>query len=469
MPREEPYIPRQSRLGRTVPMLGMAARTAGDAMAVSLRKQVGGRDARDRAARNFHERMAVRYAEHFGRSKGVLMKTGQILSLAALAAVFDDAEYQPVYQQALSRLHDDAPPMPYELAAAMVEAELGAAPEVLFAEFEPEPLAAASIGQVHAARLHGGRPVAVKVQYPGVAQAIRSDLANNELLASFFRLSQALVPNGIRLDVPSLAREISDRIGEEVDYRIEAANLTDFAAVYRGHPFIRIPEIVPELCSRRVLTMDLAAGRRWSQAVEADAALKNSWAEAIFRFAFCFGNRARRGLFHGDPHPGNYLFHDDGTVTFLDFGYIKRYTAAQMADVRDQLNATVDGDARATQLAVGRLGIRARGTPEELYAVVRAGFEPLTGSQPFTFTPQVAARALRSWFGLTGPHAAIVRSGSLDPEFLTLFRVHLGLWPVLGALRATGPWEAIRSESDRGGPPATPMGELEAKFWAAKP
>ncbi|MBL1079456.1 hypothetical protein JK358_34125 [Nocardia sp. 2] len=171
------------------------------------------------------------------------MKAGQTLSLAAMTSMFEDA---PAYQQALSRLHDNAPPMPYELTAAIIAAELGALPETLFAEFEPEPLAAASIGQVHAARLPGGGPVAVKAQYPGVAQAIRSDLANTELLASFFGILRAGVPNAVQLDVQSLMREISARIGEELDYRIEAANQADFAEVYRGPPFIRIPEVVPD-------------------------------------------------------------------------------------------------------------------------------------------------------------------------------------------------------------------------------
>src|SRR4029079_1072118 len=130
---------------------------------------------------------------------------------------------------ALSRLQDDAPPMEPEVAAAVVNAELGAPPEVIFAEFDPQPLAAASIGQVHAARTHDGRDVVIKIQYPGVAEAIRADLANTELLDTFFQLIRGLVPDLGRTDARALAAEVSERIGEEIDYRAEAANQSEFA------------------------------------------------------------------------------------------------------------------------------------------------------------------------------------------------------------------------------------------------
>jgi predicted unusual protein kinase regulating ubiquinone biosynthesis (AarF/ABC1/UbiB family) len=185
----------------------------------------------------------------------------------------------------MARLQADAPPMAPELAPAVVEAELGAPPEEIFAEFDPHAFAAASIGQVHAARLPDGRRVAVKVQYPGVDQAIRADLDNTELLATFLQLVGAIVPGSNRVDVRAVAREVAARIGEEIDYRIEAAYQTDFANAYRDHPFIRIPEVVPQLSTRRVLTMDLVDGMRWSQAVAADQQLRDKWGEVIYRSA----------------------------------------------------------------------------------------------------------------------------------------------------------------------------------------
>ncbi|MBV8995619.1 MAG: AarF/ABC1/UbiB kinase family protein, partial [Pseudonocardiales bacterium] len=270
----------RTRLGRTVPLAGLVGRTAGEAVVAALRKRLTGQD----SATEFHERTSQRYAAMLGHSKGVLMKAGQVLSFVALGS-FVPPERQRVYQAAMARLQADAPPMAPELAAAVVEAELGAPPEEVFAEFDPHAFAAASIGQVHAARLADGRRVAVKVQYPGVDQAIRADLDNTELLATFLQLVGAIVPGSNRLDVRAVAQEVAARIGEEIDYRIEAAHQIDFANAYRDHPVIRIPEVVPELSTRRVLTMDLVDGMRWSQAVAADQQSRDRWGEVIYRFA----------------------------------------------------------------------------------------------------------------------------------------------------------------------------------------
>ena len=162
------------RLRRTAPLAALSARTAGEAVVVGLRSKLTGADSTE-----FHIRTAERYTELLGRSKGALMKAGQMLSLISVIPAVPE-EFQPIYQVALTRLRDDAPPMAPGLARFALERELGRPVESAFAQFEWEPLAAASIGQVHAARLHDGRAVAVKIQYPGVAAAIRADLKNNE-------------------------------------------------------------------------------------------------------------------------------------------------------------------------------------------------------------------------------------------------------------------------------------------------
>lgn len=235
--RRPPHVVPRGRVRRAAPLVGLAGRTAGEAVVASLRRRMGGEENED-----FHVRAAERYAQLLGRSKGVLMKAGQILSFVTVGSAVP-AEYRTIYQATLARLQDSAPPMPAELAASVVEEELGAGPAQVFAEFDPEPLAAASIGQVHAARLHDGRRVAVKVQYPGVDEAIRADLRNTELLATFFSLVRTLTPDLTRVDVRALAAEVADRIGEEIDYRAEAHNQAHFADAYRGHPFIRVPEV----------------------------------------------------------------------------------------------------------------------------------------------------------------------------------------------------------------------------------
>jgi predicted unusual protein kinase regulating ubiquinone biosynthesis (AarF/ABC1/UbiB family) len=243
--RHRPYVVPQGRVRRAAPLVGMAGRTAGEAVVASLRRN---------GAERFHARAAERYAEMLGRSKGVLMKAGQILSFVTVGAAVP-AEYRTLYQSTLARLQDSAPPMPAELAASVVEEELGAPPDALFAEFAAEPLAAASIGQVHAATMHDGRRVAVKVQYPGVEEAIRADLRNTELLATFFSLARTLAPDLTRVDVRALAREVADRIGEEIDYRAEARNQAEFADTAATRT---------SGCPRWCLSCPRGASSRWS-------------------------------------------------------------------------------------------------------------------------------------------------------------------------------------------------------------
>jgi len=261
-----------------------------------LRSKLTGADSTE-----FHIRTAERYAELLGRSKGALMKAGQMLSLISAGPAVPE-EFQSIYQVALRRLRDDAPPMAPELARSALESELDQPIENAFAQFEWKPLAAASIGQVHAARLHDGRAVAVKIQYPGVAAAIGADLKNNELLVTFLGLMFGLYSRKACFDLRGAAREISVRITEELDYRREAANQKEFADIYRGHPFIHVPEVIGELCTQRVLTQELVQGKSWSEALTCEQELRDSWAEAIYRFVYA--TNLRFCLFNADPHPG---------------------------------------------------------------------------------------------------------------------------------------------------------------------
>ncbi len=446
---------RTGRVARAAPLLALTGRTAGEAVVSALRRK-------DRGANR--QRSAERYAEQLGRSRGVLMKAGQILSFVSLGSLVDGGS-QSVYQAALARLQDDAPPMDPLVAASVVRAELGADPSEVFAEFAPLPIAAASIGQVHAARTHDGRAVAVKIQYPGVDDAIRADLANAELLATFFQLIRGLAPDLGRTDARALAREVSVRIGEEIDYRIEAENQTAFADVYRGHPFIRIPEVLPEYSTGRVLTMELSDGMRWSQAQAADQELKDQWGEAIYRFTL--GSLRRMGRFNADPHPGNYLFHPDGTVTFLDFGCVKRFTVEQVDWMRDTVRCSIAGDAEALLHQYTEGGFVQPTDPPTAEGILAWAREPLTpvlSEQPFRYTPEFAAQIVDLEFSPRGPHSATVQKLALPGEYVSLSRIDLGMTAVLATLRASSNWRGIREELDDDGPPATPYGELEFAF-----
>src|SRR5437763_3061729 len=215
----------QGRVRRTVPLAALSARAAGGGVVDVLRRRLK----RQRGASvEFHVRNAERYADVLSRSKGLLMKVGQILSFVDISAAVD-VTYGEVYQAALASLQSDAEPMDPVLVAAVIESELGRGPEELFAEFSPAPIAAASIGQVHVARLHDGTEVAVKVQYPGVADAIGDDLANTELLFTFVKIAQGIVPGVGKADVRGIAEEISERFREELDYAAELQYQTEFA------------------------------------------------------------------------------------------------------------------------------------------------------------------------------------------------------------------------------------------------
>src|SRR5205807_922673 len=329
----------QGRLRRTAPLAALSARAAGGGVVDVLRRRLKGERG---ASLEFHVRNAERYADVLSRSKGVLMKVGQILSFVDTSAVIE-GPYGEVYRTALASLQADAEPMEPVLVAAVIESELGRPPEELFAELTLEPMAAASIGQVHTARMHDGTEVAVKVQYPGVADAIGDDLANTELLFTFVKIAKGIVPGFGNFDVRGMAEEISERFSEEIDYASELAYQSGFAEHYRGHPFIRVPEVFPELSTDRVLTMEMVHGRRWTETADVDQALRDRWGEIAHRFFF--GSIARLGMFNADPHPGNYLFHDDGTVTFLDFGCVKRLSPDAQRGFFDMPAAAIDNDA----------------------------------------------------------------------------------------------------------------------------
>lgn len=395
------------------------------------------------------------------------MKAGQMLSFITLDPAVE-APYRGIYQAAFARLQDDAPPMPAQMAIDTITAELGRPPEQVFAAFNPHPLAAASIGQVHAATLPDGRRVAVKVQYPGVEAAIRADLKNTELLATFLQLVLTVAPGLARMDVREMAREVSDRIGEEIDYRAEANHQQAFADVYRGHPFIRIPEIVPKLSTRRVLTMDLADGVRYAKALSAEQPLRDQWGEAIFRFVW--GNLLLRQVFNTDPHPGNYLFQPDGSVTFLDFGCVKRFTPQAWNRLEAMTQAALRQDADGilrTALECGFIDPANAPSADALLAFYSVGFDDFIGPQPFTYNPEYAAEVLRRGASPSGPHWSVIRKLRADPGYIFLSRIYSGLTAVLGGLHAGGPWKSVREEYSHGGPPATAYGEAEAVHRAA--
>jgi len=213
-----------------------------------------------------------------------------------------------------------------------------------------------------------------------------------------------------------VAREAAARISEEIDYRHEAAMNATFSELYRGHPFIRIPEVVPEASGDRVLTMTYLGGMNWAAAQQADQDVKNTWAEVIGRFSQ--GNFRHANLLHADPHPGNYRFNSDGTVGFLDFGCVKVLPELQRWRLVAMTRAIVEGrkhDYRDLMVQAGFLAAGSYLTADELYQwQSEILYETIVMPQPATYTPEMTRRVIRGIFDLRGADHPMARMNAPD-------------------------------------------------------
>jgi predicted unusual protein kinase regulating ubiquinone biosynthesis (AarF/ABC1/UbiB family) len=406
-----------------------------------------------------HEQVAAHLAEVLGEMKGAAMKLGQLLSFVDLDL---PPEVRAAYHDALATLRDDAPPFDVEQIEQVVTEEYGAPPEAVFASWEREPLAAASIGQVHAAKLRDGTEVVVKVQYPGVAEAVRADLQNAELFAPMARL---LSPNQ---EIEPLLDELRERVDDELDYQREAQYQRAFANRYAGHPFILVPDVVADLCRNRVLVSERVHGRRFDELVtDAPEHEQQRVGEIIFRYAF--GSIGRFRLFNGDPHPGNYLVAHDGRVAFVDYGSVKMFSRERYASMLAVDGAVIAGDRDGFLLAMrdaGFLPPNAGIDEDMLWDWFRLYTKPVLADQPFEFSPEFAAEVLRATSDPRSPYQNMLRRLNLPSDYLLLMRIHVGLNSVLGRLHARNDWPAIRAEYvDPDAPPATELGQLDAAWW----
>lgn len=399
-------------------------------------------------------RTAADVANALGQLKGALMKLGQ------MASYLDDGLPGPM-RDALASLQQDAPPMAPELSAQIVREQLGDAPDRVFAQWDPVPIAAASIGQVHRAVTHAGLHVAVKVQYPGIDDAIRADLLNTDVI---FRVLGLLFPG---FEHGPLVEELRARLVEELDYVNEADNQRLFADWYAEHPFIHVPRVVDELSTKRVLTTELAVGSRFAEAATWDQDERNAAAEAIFRFVF--RSIYRLQSFNGDPHPGNYLFRPGGKVTFLDFGLVKRYTPAEVHLFQSLIETfVIDHDVPRFRHILEANDVLKPSTisDDDVRAYFGHFYEFVLEDREIAFTPEYASETVRRMFDVSSPYAHVAKSSNVPPAFVVTQRINLGLHAVLGQLRAKRNWRRIAFElwPFVDGDPSTPMGEAEAAW-----
>ncbi|MCB1269958.1 MAG: hypothetical protein KDB31_00925 [Microthrixaceae bacterium] len=447
-----------SRAGRTGTVAGMTARAGADYAATRARGALASPQRRAELQAAFELRTAEQVAERLGHMKGALMKLGQ------MASYLDQGLPEPV-REALADLQSDAPPMSAELAASVVSEELGDDPATVFASWEEVPIASASIGQVHRAVTMDGREVAVKVQYPGVAEAISADLSNTD---SLFAMLGMLFPG---LDPEPIVEELSERVLEELDYRREASNQSLFAAAYDGHPYIHVPAVLHDLSSARVLTTELASGARFAEVLHWPDGERQLAAETIYRFVF--GSIYELGAFNGDPHPGNYLFRPGGEVTFLDFGLCKRFRPEELAQFEAMITTLVlQRDPRAFKDLIEQIGILPPGSPfsdRQILEYFGHFYDFVMEDEVREMTPEYSSESVRRFFDLSGEHKAIMKAANLPPSMVIIQRINLGLYALFGDLGASNNWRRLAEETWPfvEADVATPMGERIAQ-WEAR-
>jgi predicted unusual protein kinase regulating ubiquinone biosynthesis (AarF/ABC1/UbiB family) len=447
------------RAGRRTEVAMLAGRIGRRAAVNRARRVFADAERRDQLDDELSLHTAEEVASTLGQMKGALMKVGQ------LASFVDDGMPDNV-REALEQLQQSAPPMAPELAAQVIVDELGARPEQVFAEWDPIPIAAASIGQVHRAMTRSGRAVAVKVQYPNVAEAIEADLANLDLATMAMPLMWR------SMDAKAIGDELRDRLTEELDYCLEAENQRLFAGWYRDHPFIHVPEVVDELSTRRVLTTELAEGVRFQELESWSQHERNLAGEAIYRFVF--RSYYRHHAFNGDPHPGNYLFRPGGRVTFLDFGLVKHFTADELTLLANMSETfAVDKDMTKFRVAISESGFLpdpSKFTDEQIESYMRHFWEFVMEDEELTTTPEWSSESVRRFFDPTGGYGDIMRAVNVPASFVILQRINLGLGGVLGELRATRNWRRIAMEQWPfvNGAPSTPLGHEEAAWLAGQ-
>ncbi|HEX4838376.1 MAG TPA: AarF/ABC1/UbiB kinase family protein [Solirubrobacteraceae bacterium] len=454
--------------------------TVGRLAASEAVKQFGTRAANvTRSEEAAHEASARRQLETakqivaaLGTMKGAAMKLGQVMSFLDVGLVPE--EHREEFQRELAKLRDAAPTVSFKQMRRVIEDDLGEKIADVFADFDEEPIAAASIGQVYRATLldtpegaplrggqAGGREVAVKVQYPGVAAAVRADLQNLDMI---MRLLRRMTP---ALDVKGLAAEIRERIVEELDYELEAQNQRSLARIYRGHPFIAIPEVVSSLSRERVLVSEFVEGVGFERLKGYPQAQRDRIGEIVFRFYL--GCLYRHREFSGDPHPGNFMLLADGRVAFLDFGLFKRIDAQPVELELACQRAVVEGDAQEVHrlLAESRfLPEPERVDPDRLLAFVTdAIWWYTTADEEVELTPEIATEVLIESSDPRSRYFREMRHQTMQPEHLFGRRMEMLTLAVLSQLRARANWHRIAREWMYGDAPVTELGREEEEFY----
>lgn len=442
---------RGTRLGQVA--AGRAIRNAGTRMSMIGRSE----EVRARLSEKSAIAAADQLVTVLGGMKGVAMKLGQMLSILDLDLVPE--EYREDFQRKLAALRDQAPTTSFETMRGVIESDYGRPLSEVFADIDPDAVAAASIGQVYRARLHDGRDVAVKVQYPGIDAAIRADMKN---LTMFLKIWKSTVPT---LSTPGLLNELRLNFEGELDYEREARTQHQIARLYAGHPFIAIPDSMPELSTRRVLVSEFFDGTGFAGIRALDQSKRNRIGEIIFRFYI--GSLYRYHEFCGDPHPGNVLLGPDGRVAFVDFGLFNRMDPTHVEFEKLCLRAATEGrkdDLFALMVRRGVIAPDADVTPDECIEYVYAAAEWNLVDEEIAITPEMASTGFLLAIDPRASEFSGMKSQNLPPEHLFSRRADFLTFGVLGQLDASANWHRVGREWVYGDPPATELGVAEESW-----
>lgn len=404
--------------------LGVAGRGA-----IGLGKRIGGRPA-EMVATELQQRTAEQLFKVLGELKGGAMKFGQALSVFEAALPEDLAA---PYRAALTKLQDAAPPMPASAVHQVLSEGLGKDWRDSFAEWSDKPAAAASIGQVHRARWHDGREVAVKLQYPGAGPALIADLNQ---LARFARMFAVLNPG---LDVKPLLKELRERVKEELDYGLEADAQRQYAAAYDGDPDFIVPKVIES--KGNVLVTEWVDGKPLSAIIRDGSPQERDHAGLLFA-RFLLSGPTRAGLLHADPHPGNFRVADDGRLVVLDYGAVNRLPDGFPPALGPLGRLALEGRADDVLAGLRAEGFVPEGLDIDAQAVldyVRPMIEPVAADH-FHFTRSWLRREAARVADPRSPAAQLGRKLNLPPEYLLMHRVGAGSIGVLCQLGADIPY-----------------------------
>ncbi len=447
---------RTARLGRVV--VGAAARWTGDRLDTLGTPEEQRRRRGDRIVATVDALVG-----QLAHMRGAAMKAGQVLSTVEFPGLDED---QSAYLQGrLASLRDNAPAVQWKQMRKVLASDWGSQPEQMLAHIDTEPAASASIGQVYRGRTLEGQEVAIKVQYPGIAESVEADMRNLMMLSPLLR---QLVPG---LDVKELLGELRERIVEECDYELEASNHRRLDRFWREHPFVVVPKVHTELSRRRVLVTDWIDGVAFDDVTRMPDAARDRYAQIVYRFFY--GTARYLGLALGDPHPGNYLLTEDGNVAFFDFGMLRRLPEEYVRREAVVADALRQGDTAAVVSGMRELGYLP-GDPadwdsELLVEYMRRVSWWLQAEGSLRLAPEDLWRStdvLREQDGRV--HVEQLRRMRLPPEALLLRRMEGLLFQTAATLRASAPWGELLRELTEDGEPVDELGAQHADWLSRR-